>query len=213
MSASPTVAVVGELIWVPIEDLHPNPWNPNVMDDFMFSREVASVEKFGIIDPITARVVDGQHQIVDGEHRWKAAKQLEHAEVPVWSLGEIPDHVAKQLTLALNEIKGTHERGQVAEILRDLLASEPTQELLRLLPYSEESFAELVDLPPFDWDDFDRNHPKAEAGGEQWIEKVYRLPLEAAATVDRAIAKAREDDEMQEWRALELICADFLGGQ
>jgi hypothetical protein len=49
----------------------------------------------------------------------------------------------------------------------------------------------------------------------RWVERIYRMPPEVAAVIDKAIAQVKmvEEDQgkIEDWRALELICADFLG--
>lgn len=215
MAASRTADRIGELIWVPIDKLKENPWNPNVMDDFMFRKELASIEKFGMVDPVTVREAPPfGWEIIDGEHRWKACVKLGHHELPVWNVGTISDPVAKQLTIVLNETRGSHERQAVSELLRDLLTSEPTQDLLGVLPYTEEAFAAMVDLPPFDWGELDHptDHP-TNGAGEHWVERIFRMPTDAAEILDLALKKVRDGDgEMPDWKALELICADFNSG-
>src|SRR5438045_6741 len=79
----------GEAIVVPVDAIEPNPWNPNAMDKAMFEKELASIRKYGFVDPLTVREVDfighRHYEIIDGEHRWKAAKQLGYAELPCWN--------------------------------------------------------------------------------------------------------------------------------
>lgn len=44
---------------------------------------VDSIRQHGIIQPLIARLVDGQHELIAGERRWRAAKQVGLSEVPV----------------------------------------------------------------------------------------------------------------------------------
>jgi len=63
--------------WVDIELVHPNPWNPNVQSDFIYAKTRISILEHGFIDPIKVRQkADGQYEVIDGEHRWKVAKDL-----------------------------------------------------------------------------------------------------------------------------------------
>jgi hypothetical protein len=64
----------------------PNPWNPNAMDDRQFDAELESIMHHGFIDPITVRENSSEfYEIVDGEHRLKALKELKRR----WESGEI----------------------------------------------------------------------------------------------------------------------------
>ena len=53
-----------------------------------FAREaldelMESIRQHGIIQPLVVRPVDGKHELIAGERRWRAAQQLGLAEVPV----------------------------------------------------------------------------------------------------------------------------------
>ena len=67
-----------------------------------------------------------------------------------------------------------------------------------------------MDVPAFDWESFENQEPKGTK--DSWVERIYRLPSEAALVLDRAIAAAKEDDKTPDGIALERIAADFLAG-
>jgi hypothetical protein len=197
-----------ELLWLPLEQLQPNPWNPNEMDAAMYAKETASIKKFGMVDPLTVRVHPHGYEIIDGENRWKVLGDLGHTHAPAFNLGAVDDATAKQLTIVLNETRGSAEKQKLSDLLKDLLSSETTEELLEVLPFSKERFNELVDVPAFDWESFENQEPKGNK--DSWVERIYRLPSEAALVLDRAIAAAKEDDKTPDGIALERIAADFL---
>jgi hypothetical protein len=202
---------------VPVDRIRPNSFNPNKMDDFMFGRTVASIDKLGWATPIVVRDMGDYFEVIDGEHRWRAARELGMTEVPIWNLGEIPDAKAKQLTIVLNETRGTADREKLGELLRDLLTSETTVDLINVLPYERSDFEALLNVPDFDWGDIEdlTRPPESSAERMRWVERIYRMPPEVAAVIDKAIAQVKmvEEDQgkIEDWRALELICADFLG--
>lgn len=209
MASSAEVAIErGELLWVTLEELRPNPWNPNVMDPEMYAKETESIKKFGMAQPITARKTESGYEIIDGENRWKVLGDLKRKYAPVWNLGWVDDPTAKQLTIVLNETKGSPEKQKLSELLKDLLSSETTDELLTVLPFSKEKFNELVDVPAFNWEEFESQEPKRSE--DSWVERIYRLPLDAAKVLDEAIARAKEEDDTPDGIALERIAADFL---
>lgn len=109
------------VILVPVDQIDPNPWNPNVQSDFIFGREIESIQSFGFVDPVTGRrKPDGRYEIIDGEHRWKAAKQIGMTELPFNDIGEIDDARAKKLTLVLNELKGKPDTEMLSDLLGDI---------------------------------------------------------------------------------------------
>ena len=127
---------------VSTSNLSPNPWNPNEMTDFMFEREKESIRKFGFLDPITVRETAEGLQIVDGEHRWKAAKELGSLELPIINLGSITKAKAQALTEALNNLRGEHNPEKEAIMLSELLTAEP--DLRSILPYEESDLASIL---------------------------------------------------------------------
>jgi hypothetical protein len=211
---SATVPTVGVEQRVPLGALRPNSWNPNRMDEFMFEKELNSMRAFGFVDPVTVReITDGVFEILDGEHRWRAAKVLDMKMIPIWNLGNVPDAVAKQLTIVLNETRGRSDSDKLAELLKDLLESEPRAELMETLPFDPERFRALTGSD-FDWSELDV--PETQNQSEDasfWVERIYRMPIEAAQVLDQALRRIKQDDPaMSDAQALEALAADFLGG-
>lgn len=214
MTAS--LLALGSEAWVDPRALKSNSWNPNVQDEFMYGKELASIRQFGMVNPIIVRETNSGLQIIDGEHRVRAALEIGISKVPVWNLGLVEDATAKQLTIVLNETKGSPDRGKLAALLADLLTSESTSDLLAVLPYPPDDFRAIVDLPEFDWDSLEamrkqepQYHNESRVG---WVERTYRLPGDAAEVIDQAIDHVRSaEPETKDWQALERICADFLG--
>ena len=225
----------------------PNPWNPNVMDPDMYAKAIESIHEFGFVDPVTVRRtlherfevstieqlgknernwLDAvRYQIIDGEHRWKAAKDHgactrapkgggweRHgglSSLPVIDLGDVSEEDAQQLTIVLNETRGTYDPKKMGSLLIELVAVKPLAELATVLPFTKDKIEELAELPKVDWEDV---RFKAKAGGttERWVERVYRLPTEAADALDRAIQRCREDDGATDAQAIQRIAEEFL---
>ena len=130
---------------VPTGDLSPNTWNPNEMNEETFEKEVISIQRFGFVDPVTVRQTPEGLQIVDGEHRWKAAKALGLAEVPVVDIGVVEDHVAQQLTVVLNDLRGKPKADKLGQVLRTIAHSVHAAELCAVMPYQPETIASLIE--------------------------------------------------------------------
>lgn len=60
----------------------PNPNNANEMDDVSFSRLVDEIRDIGFLVPIHVVPSGDQFKILNGEHRWKAAKELNYEYIP-----------------------------------------------------------------------------------------------------------------------------------
>jgi ParB family transcriptional regulator, chromosome partitioning protein len=79
------VDLAGEKInQVRLSSIVPSPLQPR--KDFApdaLQELIDSIRQHGIIQPLIVRRVDGRHELIAGERRWRAAKELELAEVPV----------------------------------------------------------------------------------------------------------------------------------
>jgi len=203
-----------EMKYLRASDMFPNPWNPNKMDDETFRKEVESIREFGFVDPVTVRKIGDRYEIIDGEHRWKAAIELGLIWLPAIVL-VVTDDVAEQLTIVLNDLRGKPNEEKLAALVRDLSTRRSMLDLERVLPYKRERLAEMIAerKADFDWDALKR--PKVEEKQEearQWVERIYRLPHSAALVIDQAIGKVKEGEGVEDWAALELICADYIAG-
>ena len=72
---------------VPVDDIRPNDYNPNRMADAEFSEFVAEVKHLGRLPkPVVIRPKVGFSSaafcIVDGEHGWRAAKEVGFEKIP-----------------------------------------------------------------------------------------------------------------------------------
>jgi ParB/RepB/Spo0J family partition protein len=139
---------------IPIDRIVPNPWNPNVESEFIYDRLKKSITEMGFIDPITVRELqDGTYQILNGEHRFRAAKELGIPEIPVLSLGVISDTIAQQITLVMT-IQGQEDNIKLAKMIKDLAGDVGMVKLSEILPYTHEDLQNLMELLNFDMASF-----------------------------------------------------------
>lgn len=138
---------------VPIDNIRPNPWNPNVQSAVMFNKGKNAVEQIGMLGSILVRELlpDLVYEILDGEHRWKYMKEIGYKEAPVESMGEITDNEAKMLTILINNIHGTDDLEKRAKIFEQLEAGQ-----LQMLPFTEQEIANEKSLFKFDFSQYDK---------------------------------------------------------
>jgi len=87
---------------VPIDRLDPNPFQPrSAMDPSRLLELAASIRETGIVQPILVRRVGERYQIIAGERRWRAARQLGLTTVPV-TLRQVADERLLELALVEN---------------------------------------------------------------------------------------------------------------
>lgn len=120
-----------------IEQIYPNPWNPNMTSKRVDEAIRESIGIYGMVDPITCRrhpEIGGALQVIDGEHRLEACKEMGLSTVPVVVL-DVNDANAKKLTIIANETRGRAEKQSLAQLVAEI-AEELDVDTFRLgLPY------------------------------------------------------------------------------
>ena len=98
--------------------------------------------------------------------------------------------------------------------LKRLLASDTLDRLTEVLPYTKEEFGRLAQLPGFDWEKLKQaNAERAERAERRWVERIFRLPPEAAESLAVALDKVKQGQDMSDGEALGALAQDWLGGQ
>jgi ParB-like chromosome segregation protein Spo0J len=122
-----------EIQWLPTTALNPNPWNPNRQSDHDFELLKRSMREDGFTQPVLVVELTAEHTadhrlgkyqigdtvIVDGEHRWRAARSLNIPEIPVVFVPQLPEQM-RIATLRHNRARGSEDIGLAADVLRDL---------------------------------------------------------------------------------------------
>jgi len=180
----------------------------------MFDKERASIREFGFVDPLTVRPIhakgsayDGHYQIIDGEHRERAGVEEGIDEFPCVVI-DVDDGTAQQLTIVLNETRGTADTVKMSRLVQDLSEKYDRATIGQILPFSPERIAGMLgDRKQLD---FSKLGKPRFGGGDQQVERVYRLPRSAAVIVDAAIEKAKADNDLEfAWQGLEVIATEF----
>lgn len=103
--------------YVPTDSIRANAYNPNRQSEHDFELLLRSMEEDGMTSAII--VQRDTREIVDGEHRWRAATKLGFAEIPVVFVDMTPEQM-RIATLRHNRARGTEDLQLSAEVLRDL---------------------------------------------------------------------------------------------
>ena len=73
----------GRSLYLPTEQLRPNPSQPRkIFDSDGLQELAASIQNYGILQPLTVRRRNGEYELVAGERRLRAAKLAGLTEVP-----------------------------------------------------------------------------------------------------------------------------------
>jgi len=138
---------LGRLVveYVPINSIKPNTYNPNRQDADTLELLIKSITEDGFTQPIIAHAES--RQIVDGEHRWRAARKLGMTEVPI-VLVSMTDEQMRIATLRHNRARGSEDIELSTEVLRDLQSLGALGWAADSLMYSDADLNDLLDMLP-----------------------------------------------------------------
>lgn len=178
---------------VPVDSVFPNPWNPNRMDDAMFEKTKNSLQRFSQSSPLICREISRGYEIIDGEHRWRAAKDLGRKEVAIWNLGEMDDAAAKQMTIMFNELRGHPDIDSLSELVAELDKELGRVTLVENLPFTEQQIENMIDTLHFDWNTFEAEDEAEQLAGKKDIVRMnFFLTQEQHEEVQYAFRKGME---------------------
>ena len=92
-----------EMTFLPLSRIEPREEQPrNVFDKEALQTLADSISRYGVLQPITVRLLDsGYYQIIAGERRWRASRMAGLTEVPVRII-EADDRTTAELALVEN---------------------------------------------------------------------------------------------------------------
>jgi ParB family transcriptional regulator, chromosome partitioning protein len=91
---------------IPLDQIHLPPTQPRrYFDSEALKQLTESIRQHGILQPLLVRLIGGEkHELVAGERRYRAAKEIGLKEVPV-VIRELDDNAAFQLALIENLLR------------------------------------------------------------------------------------------------------------
>jgi len=163
-----------EVETIPVDKIDENPWNPNEMPERHFEQLKAEYERVGYAQLILVRPTgEDRYELVDGEHRWKAARQVGMEEMKAVVM-DLDDEEARLTTLNMNDIKGTDNPVKLAETLTEIDRS-PTElaEVTVMEPEEIEAHQMLADLNQVERED--PSNPSSDSDGTGEDTRVIEL--------------------------------------
>jgi ParB/RepB/Spo0J family partition protein len=133
--------IISQTELVEVDLLKANEYNPNEMTADQFQVLVDDIKENGFVGPI---IVNGKNEIINGFHRWKAAKFLGYSQIPVVRFNPVDDDHQKMLTIGWNEKHGDMNPTKLAQIILDLSQRHSLDEMASRLGYSEEQIKDKL---------------------------------------------------------------------
>lgn len=118
--------VVGKVVSKRLESVRPNSWNPNEMSTFQKDslRHGLLTDGWMASQALLVWGVDDkgceQNVIIDGEHRWAAARELGFKKAPMVFLDGLTEAAAKALTVKMNAKRGKFQEEALGVLLRGI---------------------------------------------------------------------------------------------
>jgi len=204
-----------EFCWLEPDALVPNPWNPNRMSSDQFKKLKSEIQSRGMILPLVVRPLDSEKkkfQIIDGEHRWKIARELKLKSLPCIVVA-LDDIQAQLKTIQLNRLRGEDDPLLLARLLRELDLKLEKEELYSLLPYDSFEIDELLKLLELNVNPEEQKKLEQEVK-ELAKERIFSLVVseEEKKIIEQAIFlfQNQKEEEISPGSALAQICQAYL---
>ena len=158
-----------ETVLIPVAEIRPNEWNPNVMTSDLFNELSANIDEVGCVQDVVvaplpveeAELTGFKYRIVDGEHRFDVLKLLDVEEIPC-KVVEITEDDQKFQTVKLNRLRGKFDQRRFTALVRDLMNRYSFEEVAQKMAFTDPTELEGMmshardSLPDEMKDDFDR---------------------------------------------------------
>lgn len=135
---SQTKAIV-ETVNIPVDRIKPSPYQPRLAFNLEDIR--GSIQRDGILIPLTVREKDGYYELIDGERRLRLAKELGYKTVSVTVI-DVDDKTARRMVWKVNTLRQDYSPKEKAYYFKKL--QEPPygmslRGIARECDYSEDS--------------------------------------------------------------------------
>lgn len=141
-----------------LSEVVPNPWNPNRMTPTKMASLRHGLRTDGWISS-QALLVWGKddagrlrNMIIDGEHRWRAAREEGFVNGPMVVLDGLTEAQAKALTIKMNQRRGEFDDGLLSVVLHDLQVDLDTDDLGLELGFEDADLLKRLAETPIDVD-------------------------------------------------------------
>ena len=204
-----------DLMNLHLEQIQDAPWNPNRMDDIALNRLRESLSRYGLVQNLVVRPTGARrYEVLSGNQRLQVLRELSYAEAPCVVV-EVDDANARLLAQALNRIQGEDDLGLKAELVREILKTLPKEEILTLLPETNESLQALSSLGQEAMAEYLQIWQAAQAAKLKHLQ--FQLTPAQLEVVEEALSKllpqakkAQEESPNTRGTALYLLCLRYL---
>lgn len=187
---------------VDINKVVPNTWNPKPADPPEMEYIKKSLQQNGYATPILVRRKGEGYEVIDGQHRLLAAKELGYKELYVYDAGEVSDEEAKAMTIWMQtQIDFSEE--ELAPLVMEL------NDLKIELPYNDLEIEGFRNLATFNFDSAWKEQTPVEVEKTEEVLTIKMTP-EQFQVVSGSIEKIKSEYRVNDGEALKIICEQVI---
>lgn len=145
---------------IEIEKLVKADWNYKGEDEGKSIKLQENIKRNGQIENIIVRKLEtGFYEVVNGNHRYDAMKEIGFKFAVVHNKGEITLSEAKRIAIETNETKFDTDQLKLAELLGDITNDFSVEDIAQTMPYNPEEIKDMVDVLGFDFTQYQQEPP------------------------------------------------------
>ena len=218
-SSSSSPASELQLRAIALDLLYEHPLNANLMPEGRVEKLTHNIGRSGRYPPLIVRAhpeLSGHFQILDGKHRVEALRRLGLREALCY-FWPCDDAEALVLLATLNRLEGEDVPARRADLLAELSALLPPEQLAELLPEDAAQINDTIALLDLDAErllaDLELAATRQRAAGPRLVS--FAVLPEDEAVIEEAIAAAAVglDGRNTRGRALGLLARRYLDGE
>ena len=202
---------IHEIKLIKVSEIRPNKYNPNVVPEATMEQLVKRIKEDGFLQPVLLRSIPQEgnysYEVIDGEHRYRAAIEAEYDEIPAIILDKnLPD--AMIATINMNKLRGEFDTLKLAEVIHTLHEEYSIEDLEEKLGYTAEEQEGMEGLLNYDFDNLDKEGISLDEEEEEG-DKEFKLMLspKQLQIVDDALEATGKEDSVE---SLITVCLEYL---
>lgn len=192
-----------KVLIVKIDNVIPNEYNPKGQGTEEYEKIKKGLGFKGQRLPVVVREKGEKYEIIDGEQRWRACKELGFEDIIIYNEGKVEDIEAKELTIWYQQQVPFNEVS-LAFLVKEL---SEIPEYKMELPFNDFELENFLEIAKEDWNNYESNFDPLEKDEE---EKLVDIKFKVTEEEKEMIDKAFELTGEKEKEAFLYICEEFV---
>jgi hypothetical protein len=149
---------------IALDALVPAEWNYKKTEgadvDAMKEKLKDAIKRRGQIQNLIVRELEtGYFEVVNGNHRLQAMREMEIERAVCFNLGQVSQSTAELIAVETNELEFEADPIRLGQTFKRILAEIPMIDVVRTTPYDEIEINNHIKALDFNWNSFQSNVP------------------------------------------------------